>query len=93
MTPELLVQLGDAPPVVSRLNVAGMKKVMDAIGPDKQAADSMDFMAAHAYYGTGDRPTATLEEIYVWCEAEDVKILSSRQPENPTWPDHSGASS
>jgi hypothetical protein len=93
VTPELLVQLGDQPPVISRLNVAGLKRVMDAIGPNKADADSFDFMAAHAYYGTADRPVASLDEIYVWCEAEDVKILSSRQPENPTWPDHSGASS
>ena len=93
MTPELLVQLGDAPPVVSRLNVASMKKVMDAIGPNRKDADSYDFLAAHAYYGTGDRPAATLDEIYAWCETDDVKILATRQPENPTWPDHSGASS
>ena len=91
MIPELLVQLGDAPPVVSQLNVASMKKVMDAIGPDKADADSFDFMAAHAYYGTGDRPIATLDEIYEWADREQVKVLATRQPENPTWPDRSGA--
>ena len=87
MLPDLLVSLNDDPPQIVRATMATLRKAEMACGGKLTDANEIDLQMAICYFQLNAPSDGSLEDVRTWADTVQLRVLATRTPPNPTWPD------
>lgn len=87
MLPDLLVSVDDGPAQIVRATMAALRKAEMACGGKLTDANEIDLQMAICYFQLNAPADGSIQEVREWAAAVDLRVLATRTPPNPTWPD------
>jgi hypothetical protein len=87
MLPELLVSVDDGPADIVRATLANLRQAELVCGGKLTDANEIDLQMAICFFRYNTATECSIEDVRAWADQHQLRVLATRTPPDPTWPD------